>query len=127
VDPDTSSLVAVLAAVCALLVAGAAAAVSLFAARAARASAHTRRRLHEQTATVRRDGPALRARIDQASSRVGRLREQWAATDDAMTGMTGTLGSMRGSLEGLTRGRLAMLIRGAGIVSKAAQVALLWR
>jgi Spy/CpxP family protein refolding chaperone len=127
VDPDTRSLVAVLAAVCALLVAGAAAAVSLFAARVARDSTRTRHRLHAQTTMVRHDGPVLRARIERASSRIDRLREQWAATEDAMTSMTGTLASMRGSLEGLTRGRLAMLMRGAGIVSKAAQVALLWR
>ena len=66
-------------------------------------------------------------RIERATDRVDRLREEWAATDQAVTDVADTLASARGSLEGLTRGRLALLIRGAGIVSKTAQLALLWR
>ncbi len=126
-DPETNSLVAVLVAVCALLVAGIAAAVSLFATRVARTMTLARERLDAQTTRLRHDGPVLRAQVEQARVRVDRLREEWAATDEAVTDMTATLASVRGSLEGLTRGRLAMLIRGAGIVSKAAQLALLWR
>ena len=126
-DPEASNLVAVLSAVCALLVAGVAASVSLLAIRWSRGASRTLRELTVQASVVRRDVPVLRARIDRATSRIDRLGEQWAATDRAVSDMTVTLTSMRGTLEGLTRGRLAMLIRGAGFVSKAAQVALLWR
>jgi hypothetical protein len=127
VDPDTSSLVAVLVAVCALFVAGLAAGVVLLASRSTHGAAQARQRVTELTIAVRRDAPGTRARIEQSASRVDRLREQWAATDEAVTDVTDSLISLRGSLERLTKGRLAMLIRGAGIVSKAAQVALLWR
>lgn len=49
------------------------------------------------------------------------------ATDRRMVAAIGSMTSLRHSLEGLTQGRLATLIRGAGIVSKVAQFALLWR
>jgi hypothetical protein len=127
VDPDTSDLVAVLVAVCALLVVGFAAGVTLLAIRFRSGAIRARDRVTVMTSDVRRNAPGVRARIELSASRVDRLREQWAATDQAVTDLTGSLTSLRGSLERLTRGRLAMLIRGAGIVSKAAQVALLWR
>ena len=126
-DPDTSDLVAVLVAVCALLVVGFAAGVTLLAIRFRSGAIRARDRVTVMTSDVRRNAPGVRARIELSASRVDRLREQWAATDQAVTDLTGSLTSLRGSLERLTRGRLAMLIRGAGIVSKAAQVALLWR
>ena len=126
-DPDTRSLVAVIVAVCALLVVGFAAGVTLLAIRSTRGAITARGRVTALTSDLRRDAPGVRARIEQSAIRVDRLREQWAATDQAVTDLTGSLTSLRGSLQRLTRGRLAMLIRGAGIVSKAAQVALLWR
>ena len=125
--PDTSELVAVVVAVCALLVMGVAAGLTMLATRLTRDASLARRRITTQASTLRHDVPGLRARIDQAASRVDRLRDEWAATDKAVTEMTVTLASMRGSLERLTRGRLATLLRGAGLVSKAAQFALLWR
>jgi hypothetical protein len=127
VGPDSSELVAVVVAVCALLVVGIAAGLTLLVIRLTQGASLARRHMTEQVSTLRHDVPGLRARIDHAASRVDRLREEWAATDQAVTDMTVTLASMRGSLERLTRGRLAMLIRGAGLVSKAAQLALLWR
>ena len=126
-DPDTSTLVAVLIAVCALLVVGVAASVSLLAIRFSRGATRACRGLTDQASAVRREAPALRTRIEGATTRIDRLREEWAATDQAVTDMTVTLASMRGSIQQLSRGRLATLIRGAGIVSKAAQLALLWR
>jgi hypothetical protein len=127
VDPDSNDLVAVLVAACATLVVGAAAGVTLLSIRFRIAASRATLRMRTQASDVRRDAPELRLRIERAAGGVDRLREEWRATDQAVTDMTGTLASVRGSLEGLTRGRLALLIRGAGIVSKAAQVALLWR
>ena len=126
-DPDSNSLVAVLVAACATIVVGIAAGVTLLSIRFRAGASRTALRMRTQASETRRDAPELRMRIERAAGRVDRLREEWVATDQAVTDLTGTLTSMRGSLEGLTRGRLALLIRGAGIVSKAAQVALLWR
>jgi hypothetical protein len=124
---DPNSVVAVLVLACALLVAGLAAGSALLVTRLLHGASVARHRLIEQTTSLRRQGPASRARMEQAANRVDRIRDEWAATDRTVADMTVTLATMRGSLEGLTRGRLAMLIRGAGFVSKAAQVALLWR
>ncbi len=126
-DPDTSSLVAVVVAVCALLVAGVAAGLTLLAIRLGKHASVARARMTAQASTLRREGPARRARIEEAAARVDRLRDEWAATDQAVSDMTDTLAAVRGSLERLTQGRLAMLIRGAGVASKAAQLVLLWR
>lgn len=126
-DPEANSLVAVVVAVCALLVVGAAAGITLLAIRLAHGASVTGHRLAQHASAVQQEGPALRARIHEATSRVERIREEWAAADQSVTDVTATLASMRGSLERLTRGRLATLIRGAGLVSKAAQLALLWR
>ena len=126
-DPDSNSLVAVLVAACATLVVGIAVSVTLLSIRIGRGTSRAGLRMRTQASEVRRDAPGLRMRIEGATDRVDRLREQWAATDQAVTDVADTLASARGSLEGLTRGRLALLIRGAGIVSKTAQLALLWR
>jgi hypothetical protein len=127
VDPDSNTLVAVLVAACATLVVGIAAGVTLLSIRVRTGASRAGLRMREQASEVRRDAPGLRVRIERAADRVDRLRQQWAATDQAVTDVADTLASARGSLEGLTRGRLALFVRGAGIVSKAAQVALLWR
>lgn len=124
--PD-ASLVAVLVAIGAALVASAGAGFWLLARRISRGSAAVRDRMLMAEAALRRDVPVLRGHMDVVTARVDVLRTQWAASDVAVVDMTDSLASIRGSLEGLTRGRLAALIRGAGIVSKMAQVALLWR
>ena len=126
-DPDSNSLVAVIVAACAILAVGVAAGVTLLSIRFRTGASTATLRMRTQASEVRRDAPELRMRIERVAGRVDRLREEWAATDQAVTDLTGTLESVRDSLEGLTRGRLALLIRGAGFVSKAAQVALLWR
>ena len=126
-DPDSNSLVAVLVAACATLVVGIAAGVTLLSIRVGTGASRAGLRMRTQASEIRRDAPGLRMRIERATDRVDRLREEWAATDQAVTDLADTLVSARDTLEGLTRGRLALLIRGAGIVSKAAQLALLWR
>ena len=126
-SPDTNSLVAVVAAVCAVLVACVAVVLVLLTRRLTGGSARARQQLAAAAAVVRTDSPRLRARLEATTVRMGQLEERWSAADRAVSDMTGSLASMRGTLESLTQGRLAMLIRGAGIVSKVAQFALLWR
>jgi hypothetical protein len=127
VSPDTSSLVAVIAALCAVAAACVAVGAVLLARRLTADSVRARRQLAAAASVARTDGPRVRARLDATTERMGQLEVRWSAADRAVSEMTGTLASARGSLEGLTRGRLAMLIRGAGIVSRAARFALLWR
>jgi hypothetical protein len=127
VSPEASSLVAIVVAVGAALVACAAAGSLLLAARVARGAAGARDGLARATVALRREGPSLRDRMAATTRRLDLLRVRWVATDQAMAGLTASLGSVRGSLERVTQGRLATVIRGAGIVSKVAQFALLWR
>jgi hypothetical protein len=127
VSPDTSNLVAVVVAACAVLAACVGVGVVLLAARLAHGTTRARTRLTEASSVVRQDAPRVRERLELATGRIDRLREVWVASDQATTDLTGSLASARRSLEGLTQGRLAVLIRGAGIVSKVAQFALLWR
>jgi hypothetical protein len=127
VSPDTNSLVAAIAALCAAVMACVAVSVVLLVRRSSGGATQARHRLTAAASSVRSDGPRLRAHLATTAHRVGQLQEGWQATDRAVGELTDTLGSVRGSLEGLTKGRLATLIRGAGIVSKVAQLALLWR
>ena len=126
-DPDANSFLAVLAAVCAVLVACLAAGVVLLATRVRASATRGRDRLTVTTSTLRRDLPRVRERLTASTARLVSMRDRWAATDRAMTEIGGSLASVRESLERLTRGRLATLIRGAGIVSRVAQFSLLWR
>jgi hypothetical protein len=127
VSPDTSSLVAVVVAVCAVLVACAGVGLVLLAIRLTQGATRARERLVAASSVVRQDAPRVRERLALATGRIDRLREVWVASDQATMDLTGSLASARRSLVGLTQGRLAVLIRGAGIVSKVAQFALLWR
>lgn len=77
--------------------------------------------------SVRHEGPRLRRRLSVTGDQADRLVARAEATDRRMVAAIGSMTSLRHSLEGLTQGRLATLIRGAGIVSKVAQFALLWR
>lgn len=126
-DPDANSLLAVLAAVCAALVACVAVGIVLLATRVGVRSGRARHRLELTTSTLRRDGPRVRRRLAASTARLESMRLRWSASDLVMTGVGKSLASVRESLERLTRGRLATLIRGAGMVSKVAQFALLWR
>jgi len=99
----------------------------LSATRMARRSAQARVRLDGAMTSLRRGAPRLRGRLDAAAHRLQALGDRSVATDRAMADLTTSLATVRGSLERITQGRLAMLIRGAGIASKVAQFALLWR
>lgn len=126
-SPDPSSLVAALVAVGAVLVACVAVGLALLAARVRRGSARATERLGRATPAIRQDAARVRATLTMASDRLDRVGAQWRAGDAAMSGVTVSMAALRGSLERFTRGRLATLIRGAGVVSKVAQFALLWR
>lgn len=125
--PDTSSLIAALVAVCAVLVACVAVGIVLLAGRMRRRLGVARERFVQTTAALRRDGPRVRHLLARIEADLDRVQRQDAAMDRRLVGMTSSLVPIRQSIEGITRGRLAVLIRGAGVVSKAAQFALLWR
>lgn len=126
-SPDANSLVAAFAAVGAVLVACVAVGFALLAARVRVGSARATDRLVRAIPAVHQDAARIRLTLTTASDRLDRLRDQWRDTDRVVSDMSVSLVAVRGSLERLTRGRLATLIRGAGMVSKVAQFALLWR
>ena len=127
VSPGTSPLVAALVAVCAVLVACAAVLVVLLARWVNGRASGATERLRSLTSAVGREAPAARHRLTRAADRTDALRERWRVADRTLDGPTGSLAAVRGSIESMTQGRLAGLIRAAGLVSRAAQVALLWR
>lgn len=126
-SPEANSLVAVVVAVGAALVACAAVGLVLLATRMVDASVRARVRIERAMVVVGEDAARFRHRIEAAAGQLDALRARWVATEGATSRATTSLASARRSLEGITKGRLAMLIRGAGIVSKVAQFALLWR
>lgn len=56
-----------------------------------------------------------------------RMRGSGASLDDDLSRLTKSLRTQRAGIEGMARGRVATTIRLARLVSKAAQVAFLWR
>jgi hypothetical protein len=89
--------------------------------------AGTRDELAGGTERVRRDIPRIRDLLGRIQADLVRLRQQDAAMDRRLGRMTEGLETVRRTIEGVTRGRSAALIRGARVVSRAAQFALLWR
>jgi hypothetical protein len=79
------------------------------------------------TSSVHREAPIARLRLAQAGERVDQLRRRWAAGDRAMGKLSRSLVAARASIERITRGRLAGVVRGAGLLSRTAQLAWLWR
>jgi hypothetical protein len=127
VDPGTRALVAALVAVCAVLVACAAVLVVLLARAVDGRSSEAAERLRRATSVVGREAPAARRRLVTTADRIDAVLAHGPTADERIDGLTGSLAEMRGAIEGVTQGRLAGLIRAAGFVSRAAQVALLWR
>jgi hypothetical protein len=127
VDPGTSALVAALVAACAVLVACAAVVVVLLGRAVGGRSSQASERLRRATSAVALEAPAARRRLMASADRIDALHQSGAAADRVVGGLTGSLADMRGAIEGMTQGRLARLIRTASLVSRAAQVALLWR
>ena len=76
---------------------------------------------------TRRDAPGLRARMEHTTVTVERMRADGASWDADIGRLTDSLHAQREGIERLTRGRLAMAIRMASILSKAARFAILWR
>ena len=126
-NPGTSSLIAALVAVAAVLVACAAVVAVLLAVRLQGRLPGTRRELTEATARVGRELPRVRALLGSMEADLVRLRRQDAEMDRRLVSMTESLVPIRRTIESITRGRLALLIRGAGVVARAAQFTLLWR
>lgn len=126
-DPATSSLIAALVAVVAVLMACVAAGLVLLAVRGPARLAGTRRGLARTTGRVAQELPRVRRLLEDMEVDLVRLRQQDVEMDRRLSAATDTLVPVRRAIEGVTRGRLAVLIRGAGMLSRAAQFALLWR
>lgn len=126
-SPGTNSLIAAFVAVAAVLVACAAVGAVLLATRVRGRLAATRHDLARSTERVGRDVPRVRDLLGGIDATLVRLRRQDAAMDRRLVRMTEGLVPIRRTIEGVTRGRLALLLRGAGALSRAAQFALLWR
>ncbi len=88
-----------------------------------------RRRETIGRATVRtnRDAAGLRDQLEGTTRALERLRASGASLDDDMIRLTRSLQAQRTGIEGMAHGRMATVIRLAGLVSKAARVAFLWR
>ena len=126
-SPESALLAAVVIAVCAVIAAGSA--VLIVRATAGYRRTLVRRREELGHAEVRVSHAAADARdgVERVGAAVGRLRVERAAWDDEMRRLTDALRTQRRNIEGMTRGRLARIIRVAHLVSKAAQFAFLWR
>ena len=74
-----------------------------------------------------RDAAGLRERMVHTATAVERMRSDGAHWDEDIGRLTEALRAQRKGIEQVTHGRLAMVIRMAGVVSKAARFAFLWR
>ncbi len=126
-SPDISTLIAALVAACAVLVASAAVGLVLLARRLRMWSTSACVRLDRAGDMLCREAPRVRLLLGRLDADVERIRRQDAAMDARLVGMSASLLTIRRTIEGVTQGRLATFIRGAGILSRVAQFALLWR
>jgi len=127
VSPETAQFVAVIVVICAVLVAGGTT-LMVRAASRNRAGLVQRREAVERSAVrVSRESAELRDRMEHVTRSLERMRVDGTSWERDMQRWTGSLREQRASIERMTQGRLASIIRMARVVSKAAQVAFLWR
>jgi len=127
VRPETALLVAVIIASCAVLAAVTAVVVIRVASRSGSVMVRRRETFGRATVRTSRDAADLRDQLDRTTRALERMRANGASLDDDMIRLTKSLQAQRAGIEGMTHGRMARVIRLAGLVSKAAQVAFLWR
>ncbi len=126
-SPESALLVAVAIAVCAVIAAGSAVLIVRATAGYRRTLLWRREELGHAEIRVSHAAAAARDDVERVRATVDRMREERASWDDEMRRLTHTLREQRTTIEGMTRGRLARIIRMAHLVSKAAQFAFLWR
>lgn len=114
-------------AICAVLVAGSAVPIVRAAARSGSGLARRREVIGRAAVRISRDAADARDRMARTTTTVERMRVDGMSWDQDMDRLTNSLRAQRQSIERMTQGRLAKVIRLAGVVSKAARVAFLWR
>jgi hypothetical protein len=119
--------VAVIIAICAVVAAATAMVVIRAASRSRSSMVRRRESIGRAAVRTSRDSADTRDQMQQASTALERVRGEGASWDADMIRLTNTLRAQRAGIDGMTHGRVARLIRLAGLVSKAAQVAFLWR
>jgi len=127
VRPETALLVAVIIACCAVLAAVTAVVVIRVASGSGSVMVRRRETIGRATVRTSRDAADLRDQLERTTRALEQMRANGASLDDGMIKLTKSLQAQRTGIERMTHGRLATVIRFAGLVSKAAQVAFLWR
>ena len=125
--PESTLFVAVIVAVCAVLVAGGAVLIFRAASRGRAGLVRRREAIGRSSVRVSRESADLRDRLERATIALGQMRDDGTTRDQDMQRLTESLRRQRSSIDRMTQGRLASFIRLARMVSKAAQFAFLWR
>ena len=125
--PETAFFVAVIVALCAVLVASGAVLTVRAAFRVRTGLVRRREAIGQSSVRVSRESAELRDQIERTTLALGQMRNDSASWDHEMVRLTGSLRTQRESIDRMTQGRLASVIRVARMVSKAAQFAFLWR
>ena len=126
-QPDTATLLAVLAAPLAVLASVLAIAVVLGFGRVRRQLTVTADRIGAQAAEIGAELRAVRSAADAATVLLTRVREEADRLDTGAADLTATLRDARQGLERLTTGRVGPMVRAMQLASALARIALLWR
>ncbi len=126
-QPDTATLLAVLAAPLAVLAAVLAIVVVLGARRTRRQLARTADRITTQQDVIEAELRSVRDAAAAASLFLTHVHEEADRLESGAVAVTATLRDARQGLERLTTGRVAPAVRAMQLASALARVALLWR
>lgn len=126
-QPETATLLAMVAAPLAVLAAVLAIVVVRMARRGRRELGRTTERLASQEAVIRDQLRDVRAAADATTMLLTRVREEADRLDTGVTTWTATLRGARQDLERLTTGRVGPMVRMMQVAGALARVALLWR
>jgi hypothetical protein len=127
VRPESALLEAVIIVTCAVIAAVGAVVMVRALSRSRSALVQQRAESIRAADQARRDAAALRVQMEHTRATVERMRIDGATWDRDIGRLTDSLRAQRNGIEQVTRGRLATVIRMAGVMSKAARFALLWR
>lgn len=126
-QPDTATLLAVLAAPLAVLAAVLAIVVVLGIRRTRGQLTRTADRIATQQDAIVADLRSVRTAAETTTLSLARMREDADRLDAKAVAMTATLRDVRRDLERLTTGRVGPVVRAMQVASALARVALLWR
>jgi hypothetical protein len=127
VQPDTTALLAVLAAPLAALAAVLAIVVLLGIRRARHRLTRTAGRIIAQEEAIRAELRSVGTAADAASTLLARVRDEADRLDTEVVAWTAALHDTRQGLERLTTGRVGPMVRAMQLAGALARIALLWR